>query len=90
MFNVQVLNDAVANLSDEGKAELQKMINIFEEYKQEVERLTEVAEGFEQLSKNLQRDKENLELTVKEQAARISGLTRELKSIEVEIEVSRR
>jgi DNA-binding PadR family transcriptional regulator len=75
MFNVKVLNDAIVSLSDEGKAEIQKMVDIFEQYKSEVERLEEVAEGFEQLSKQLQKDKENLEATVASQAEKITQLT---------------
>lgn len=75
MFNVEILNNAVLALSDEGRAELQKMVNIFEEYKQEVARLQEVADGFEQLSINLQKDKENLEATVASQAEKIKELS---------------
>ena len=78
MFNVKILNDAVLQLSDEGKAEIQKMVDIFTDYKAEVERLEEIAAGFEQLSKNLQRDKENLEFTAKRQAERIEKLSANL------------
>ena len=76
MFNVKILNDAIETLSDEGKAEIQKMVDMFGEYKDEVEKLTELAAGFELLSKNLQRDKENLEVTVKEQADKIEELSK--------------
>ena len=76
MFNVKILNDAIESLSDEGKAEIQKMVAMFGDYKDEVEKLTELAAGFEMLSKNLQRDKENLEVTVKEQAEKIEELSK--------------
>lgn len=84
MFNVKALNDAILQLSDEGKAEIQKMVNVFSEYKQEVERLEEVAEGFEQLSIRLQKDKENLEYTVKSQAAKIAELIKTIDKLTVE------
>ncbi len=74
MFNVQVLNDAVAELSDAGKQEIQKMVDAFEEYKVEVERLTEVAEGFEQLSIQLQKDKDALQYVTNVQDAKITEL----------------
>ena len=66
MFNVEILNNAITSLTSEGRAEIQKMVDIFEQYKQDVQTLTEQAEAFEQLSINLQRDKDALEKTIQE------------------------
>jgi len=75
VFNVQVLNDAVAELSEAGREQIQKMIDSFEEYKAEVVRLTDVAEGFEQLSIQLQKDKEHMQEHLDLQAEKITNLT---------------
>ena len=78
MFNVQILNDAVAKLSPEGKKQLQLMINKFDEYKPEVEKLRDIADESQKLANKLQIDKENLEHTVKSQADRITELVEAL------------
>ena len=75
MFNVQVLNKAISELSSESKAEIQKMVDIFDAYQTEVKTLSEQAEAFEQLAITLQRDKENLITTITSQAEKIKELT---------------
>lgn len=75
MFNVEILNNAITALSEEGKAEIQKMVDMLEGYKSELDRLAEVSEGFEQLSKQLQKDKASLEELVKIQSEKITELS---------------
>jgi predicted DNA-binding protein (UPF0251 family) len=77
MFNVQILNDAVAKLSPEGKEQLQLMINKFDEYKLEVEKLRDIADESQKLANKLQIDNENLQATVDSQAEKITELLNE-------------
>jgi len=60
MFNVKVLDEAIRSLSDEGKEEIRKMIEVLEGYKSEVEKLTEIAEGFELTCIKFQKENEAL------------------------------
>ena len=78
MFNVQVLNDAVTSLTDEGRIEIQKLVDTFEGYKTEVVKLTDLAEGFEQVSIQLVKEKEQLQAHLDFQAEKITMLTNNL------------
>ena len=86
MFNVQVLNDAVTSLTDEGRTEIQKLVDTFEGYKTDFVKLTDLAEGFEQVSIQLVKEKEQLQAHLDLQGEKITTLTNQLNQARAVIE----
>lgn len=60
MFNVEILDKAVTSLSDEGKEEIKKMVDMFQDMKAEVAKLEEIANAYEIVCNNQKKEIEEL------------------------------
>lgn len=71
LFDEKILDEAVKDLSPEGKEQIALMVKLFEGFKAELEKLKDISEAFETTCIKLTKEKEELQIKNGTQAEKL-------------------